>query len=208
MNESRVTSNGFISPSNMSNAMPPIGSKSRHFSGSSNNANNMLPNKDHSSIFSIHNPPQQNNSYLKAPGSERETETNLKKQLAAKENIADRNSLDVLEKLKRKPSNNGVSSSLFSGNVSGSNSSVLSNGVLNTSFAPSLGGSSMVVGGSSVMSSIASTVSPLAPPFYPTSNTVESVVGESSSSPPSSFVVNVDHDSWNEWNFIYLLQFN
>ncbi|KAF2366836.1 Zinc finger CCCH-type [Trinorchestia longiramus] len=184
LSESRITSNGFISPSSLSSAMPPIGSKSRHFSGSSVvNSSNILPNKDHSSgsIFSMHNPPPQNNSYLKAPGSERETETNLKKQLAAKENAAaaERNSLDALEKLKRKTSNNNVSSSsLFSGNnVSGSNSSVLSNGVLNTSFAPSLGGSSLVGGCGGGMSSIASTVSPLAPPFYPTSNTVESVVG-------------------------------
>uniref|UniRef100_A0A6A7G6X3 RING finger protein unkempt homolog n=4 Tax=Hirondellea gigas TaxID=1518452 RepID=A0A6A7G6X3_9CRUS len=187
--ESHITSNGFMSPTNNSNNMAPIGSKSRQFSGntssssSCNSSSNMLPSKDHgtssSSIFSnlMNNPPPLNtisntstSNYLKAPGSERENETNLKKQLAAKENSL--GSLDALDKLKRKTSNHiGGSNSLFIGGNGTSSSGVLNNDVLNTSsFVSSLSAGARG-------SSIACTVSALAPPFYPTSNTVQSVVG-------------------------------
>ena len=180
--DARITTNGFISPPNSSssnnsssssnNTIQPIGSKARHFSG-----NNLLPSKEqqHAAIYAnalanvveINSTGQSN--YLKAPGSERETETNLKKQLAKESN--DR-SLEALDKFKRKTNNSGSNSLFIVGN---SNQQLgLNNGVLSScsSFVPSLST------GSSVLSSIANTVSPLAQPFYPTSNTVESVVGE------------------------------
>ena len=207
--DSHVTTNGFVSaPVMPQNTIPPIGSKPRHFSGSTNTTssnsnnnnnnqimshsnnvtlpNNILPAKDHSScstgsnIF-VSSAASSNsffagvlnnvssNSYLKAPGSERENDSNLKKQLALAGKIDDRSSLECLDKLKRKPSE-GSCGSLFIGTNNG-----LNNGVLGSTFSAPLGGG----GGTTVLSSVSS-VSPLAPPFYPTSNTVESVVGECS----------------------------
>ena len=209
--DSHVTTNGFVSaPVMPQNTIPPIGSKPRHFSGSTNTTssntnnnnnnqimshsnnvtlpNNILPAKDHlascstgSNIFVSSSASSNSffagvlnnvssNSYLKAPGSERENDSNLKKQLALAGKIDDRSSLECssLDKLKRKPSE-GSCGSLFIGTNNG-----LNNGVLGSTFSAPLGG-----GGTTVLSSVSS-VSPLAPPFYPTSNTVESVVGECS----------------------------
>jgi len=177
------TSNGYLQSPTV-NTIPPIGSKPRQYSGNTNsalNSNNMatnnnplplsssnkiLPAKETSSIFVssnnslFNNSMISNNSYLKAPGSERENDTNLKKQLA-KDGSGSNDSIleNAIEKLKVKTTNGTVGSLFLTSNG-------LNNGVLPPSFSvPSLPGSN-------------NSVTPLAAPFYQTSNTVESVVGE------------------------------
>ena len=149
-NNDSVFGNGHSQP------LAPIGSKPRHYSGNT-----------------LHGPPTDSlglcgslgggvlGSYHKAPGSEREDrESQFKKQLAA---IDSDPSLDLQEKNKRKQS-------LFMANVLPPNHQHPP-----VSLSISLPSSSYV---SSLPSSLSSTVSPLAQPFYPTSDTVESVVGK------------------------------
>lgn len=136
-------------------ALAPIGSKPRHFSG-----NSLLGGPADSLGLSGSLGGGVLGSYHKAPGSEREDrDSQFKKQLAA---IDSDPSLDLQEKNKRKQN-------LFIANMIPVNHQHPP-----ISMPITLPSSSYV---SSLPSSLSSTVSPLAPPFYPTSDTVESVVG-------------------------------
>ncbi|CAL4097472.1 unnamed protein product, partial [Meganyctiphanes norvegica] len=166
-------------------SLAPIGSKPRHFSG-----NNSLglsgscePLLGLGGVI--------NSSYQKAPGSEREDrELSFKKQLAS---IDSDPNLDPLEKAKRKQS-------LFLANLVPSHPpppvvSLPHSGSSITSC------SSFV---SSMPSSLSSTVSPLALPFYPTSDTVESVVGSAledlNLDEPLNIAASIDRDLEHENN--------
>ncbi|XP_068200333.1 RING finger protein unkempt-like isoform X3 [Palaemon carinicauda] len=160
-NSVSVFGNGQCHPASI---LAPIGSKPRHYSGStilsgscetlglSSSLGGSGPGVGMSALCSYHN---------KAPGSEREDrESVFKKQLAAIENDQ---TLDHIDKAKMKQN-------LLLANRIPSQPPVVSLPVS----VPATPSSSFV---SSLPSSLSSTVSPLAPPFYPTSDTVESVVG-------------------------------
>ncbi|XP_068200336.1 RING finger protein unkempt-like isoform X5 [Palaemon carinicauda] len=167
-NSVSVFGNGQCHPASI---LAPIGSKPRHYSGStilsgscetlglSSSLGGSGPGVGMSALCSYHN---------KAPGSEREDrESVFKKQLAAIENDQ---TLDHIDKAKMKQN-------LLLANRIPSQPPVVSLPVS----VPATPSSSFV---SSLPSSLSSTVSPLAPPFYPTSDTVESVVGLLGSSAP------------------------
>ncbi|XP_066981401.1 RING finger protein unkempt-like isoform X2 [Macrobrachium rosenbergii] len=167
-NSDSVFGNGQCHPAPI---LAPIGSKPRHYSGSttlsgssetlglSSSLGGSGTGVGLAALSSYHN---------KAPGSEREDrESAFKKQLAAIDNDQ---TLDPIEKAKRKQN-------LLLSNMIPSQPPVVSLPVS----VPATPSSSFV---SSLPSSLSSTVSPLAPPFYPTSDTVESVVGLLGSSAP------------------------